>query len=66
MHNSYLMSQLADQHVSDLRRSVARDRVASGEFSPRAHRPSRARCRAGWALVTVGLRLAVGRPAGAL
>lgn len=63
MNNSHLMSQLATQHVADLRRVAARSGAQRGS---RPQQPSRARRRAGWALVTVGLRLAVGRPVGAL
>jgi hypothetical protein len=64
MYSSHLLSQLADQHLNDLRRDVAGHRVTGVER--RMHPPSRVRRRAGLALITVGLRLAVGRPAGAL
>jgi hypothetical protein len=64
MHNCYLMTQLAEQHARELRGRAARIRAGRGTL--RLRQPSRARRQAGWALVTLGLRLAVGRPAGAL
>lgn len=73
MQNSHLMSQLAQQHIADLRRDAAarvrgdeRHRSGSAHVVTPGHRPSPARRRAGWWLVTFGLRLAVGRPASAL
>lgn len=59
MHSHYLMSAVADQHVAELRRAAARSRRKSPVLRMPAS-PSRARRRAGWMLVSFGLRLAVG------
>jgi hypothetical protein len=50
-----LLDQLAQQHVTEMRRSAARRRAAAA--APAARRAT-IRNRAGWTLVQIGLRLA--------
>lgn len=49
-----LLDQLAQQHITEMRRSAARRRAAA---APAARRAT-IRNRAGWTLVQIGLRLA--------
>jgi hypothetical protein len=51
-----LLDQLAQQHVTEMRRSAARHRAAAAA-APAARRAT-IRNRAGWTLVQIGLRLA--------
>jgi hypothetical protein len=61
MTHPVLMAAVAQQRSAELRRLGAARRAAAPSRVPSARRqPSRARRRAGWWLVTFGLRLAVG------
>jgi len=53
-----LLGQIADEHVAEMRQSAAQQRASA------AHRPAQLRVtlrsRAGWTLIAIGLRIAVG------
>jgi hypothetical protein len=52
--NPQLLAQTANQHVADLHRQAGRRQTVSQAAAPHAT----IRTRAGWTLVTIGLRLA--------
>ena len=53
----YLTEQLVHEHVAELRRSATRRPTGGRPKGRRTGRPLPGRQRAGWLLVTVGLRL---------
>jgi hypothetical protein len=55
MQSQQLLSQLAEQHQADARRSAAQARSSQAAAAPQR---AAMRRRAGWTLVQIGLRLA--------
>jgi hypothetical protein len=56
--NPQLLSQIARQHVTDLRDSAATRRAGTAASQQRADGRPTIRSRTGWKLVQIGLRLA--------
>lgn len=59
--NRYMIQQLASQHQADLRRAVARGghgKLARQASAQHRHHSHPVRRRAGWALISLGVRLA--------
>jgi hypothetical protein len=57
--NPYLARKLTDQHAAELRLDAHKGRPrVTRQRAPNSRQPRSVRHRAGWTLVTIGLRLA--------